>query len=239
MNRATRAVGFSAQPGTAGIHDLRALLKRLLRQHGFVCVDARREGVGALGIEAFAGSGQHLASVLQEGRGNANIDAGLGVIWRISVNASPTCLDTGGSTTPRQNVLISLSSKTRRPTFSTPRFRSRAAGLASSRSASIAKLKILLIRLWTRLPAACLPPLTMDSMSSMTSARRRRLCAAQRVGQNLAHGCSFAEKSGGLGSATGDTPGTQNRRLQRNPAERDGTQKPYKHELSEEQARPV
>src|SRR5262245_60790394 len=33
-----------------------------------------------------AGSGQHLASVLQEGRVNANIDAGLGFIWRISVN---------------------------------------------------------------------------------------------------------------------------------------------------------
>jgi hypothetical protein len=31
-----------------------------------------------------AGSGQHLASVLQEGRKNANIDAGLGFIWRIS-----------------------------------------------------------------------------------------------------------------------------------------------------------
>jgi len=32
-----------------------------------------------------AGSGQHLASVLQEGRESANIDAGLGFIWRISV----------------------------------------------------------------------------------------------------------------------------------------------------------
>src|SRR5499427_9668698 len=30
------------------------------------------------------GSGQHLASVLQEGRENANIDAGLGFIWIIS-----------------------------------------------------------------------------------------------------------------------------------------------------------
>jgi len=30
-------------------------------------------------------SGQHLASVLQEGRENANIDAGLEFIWRISV----------------------------------------------------------------------------------------------------------------------------------------------------------
>jgi hypothetical protein len=32
-----------------------------------------------------AGSGQHLASVLPERRENANIDAGLGFIWRISV----------------------------------------------------------------------------------------------------------------------------------------------------------
>ena len=31
-----------------------------------------------------AGSSQHLASVLQERRENANIDAGLGFIWRIS-----------------------------------------------------------------------------------------------------------------------------------------------------------
>src|SRR5262249_29640733 len=35
-----------------------------------------------------AGSGQHLASVLQEGRENTNIDAGLGFIWRISVDGS-------------------------------------------------------------------------------------------------------------------------------------------------------
>jgi hypothetical protein len=39
-----------------------------------------------------AGSGQHLASVLQEGRENANIDAGLGFIWRILVKHSkPRC----------------------------------------------------------------------------------------------------------------------------------------------------
>src|SRR5262249_23156339 len=31
----------------------------------------------------FSSAGQHLASVLQEGRENANIDAGLGFIWRI------------------------------------------------------------------------------------------------------------------------------------------------------------
>src|SRR5262249_21398650 len=38
------------------------------------------------------GSGQHLASVLQEGRENANIDAGLGFIWRISVKGYSTVL---------------------------------------------------------------------------------------------------------------------------------------------------
>ena len=32
-----------------------------------------------------AGSGQHLASALQEGQENANIDTRLGFIWRISV----------------------------------------------------------------------------------------------------------------------------------------------------------
>jgi hypothetical protein len=32
-----------------------------------------------------AGSGQHLASVLEEGLENANINAGLGFIWRIFV----------------------------------------------------------------------------------------------------------------------------------------------------------
>jgi hypothetical protein len=34
------------------------------------------------------GSGQHLASVLQEGRENANIDARSGFIWRISDNGT-------------------------------------------------------------------------------------------------------------------------------------------------------
>jgi hypothetical protein len=37
-----------------------------------------------------AGSGQHLASVLQERRENGNIDAGLGFIWRISDITSDT-----------------------------------------------------------------------------------------------------------------------------------------------------
>ena len=37
-----------------------------------------------------AGSGQHLVSILQEGQENANIDAGLGIIWRISDHISTT-----------------------------------------------------------------------------------------------------------------------------------------------------
>ena len=41
-----------------------------------------------------ASSGRHLASVLQEGRENANIGAGLGFLWRISVKS------TGGGREP-------------------------------------------------------------------------------------------------------------------------------------------
>jgi hypothetical protein len=40
-----------------------------------------------------AGSGRHLASVLQEGRENANIDAALGFIWGISVYVSYALAD--------------------------------------------------------------------------------------------------------------------------------------------------
>jgi hypothetical protein len=49
---------------------------------------ARSDPRPSVRITRGAGSGQHLASVLQEGRENANIDAGLGFIWRISVIAS-------------------------------------------------------------------------------------------------------------------------------------------------------
>jgi WD40 repeat protein len=45
---------------------------------------ARPDPRPSVRITRGAGSGQHLASVLQEGRENANIDAGLGFIWRIS-----------------------------------------------------------------------------------------------------------------------------------------------------------
>src|SRR5262245_50661419 len=49
---------------------------------------ARSDPRPSLRVTRGAGSGQHLASVLQEGRENANIDAGLGFIWRISVDGS-------------------------------------------------------------------------------------------------------------------------------------------------------
>ena len=47
---------------------------------------ARSDPRPSVRVTRGAGSGQHLASVLQEGRENANIDAGLGFIWRISGN---------------------------------------------------------------------------------------------------------------------------------------------------------
>jgi hypothetical protein len=46
---------------------------------------ARSDPRPSVRITRGAGSGQHLASVLQENRENAIIDAGLGFIWRISV----------------------------------------------------------------------------------------------------------------------------------------------------------
>jgi len=50
---------------------------------------ARSDPRPSVRVTRGAGSGQHLASVLQEGRENANIDAGLGFIWRISVKLGP------------------------------------------------------------------------------------------------------------------------------------------------------
>src|SRR5215471_16662329 len=49
---------------------------------------ARSDPRPSVRVTRGAGSGQHLASVLQEGRENANIDAGLGFIWRISAGES-------------------------------------------------------------------------------------------------------------------------------------------------------
>jgi len=51
---------------------------------------ARSDPRPSVRVTRGAGSGQHLASVLQEGRENANIDPGLGFIWRIS---DTTCFD--------------------------------------------------------------------------------------------------------------------------------------------------
>ena len=47
---------------------------------------ARSDPRPSVRVTRGAGSGQHLASVLQEGRENANTDAGLGFIWRISAS---------------------------------------------------------------------------------------------------------------------------------------------------------
>ena len=49
---------------------------------------ARSDPRPSVRVTRGAGSGQHLASVLQEGRENANIDVGLGFIWRISVKGA-------------------------------------------------------------------------------------------------------------------------------------------------------
>jgi hypothetical protein len=55
---------------------------------------ARSDPRPSVRVTRGAVSGQHLASVLQEGRENANIDAGLGFLWRISVKS------TGGGREP-------------------------------------------------------------------------------------------------------------------------------------------
>jgi hypothetical protein len=51
---------------------------------------ARSDPRPSVRVTRGAGSGQHVASVLQEGRENANIDAGLGFIWRISIKEQHT-----------------------------------------------------------------------------------------------------------------------------------------------------
>src|SRR5262245_14748015 len=53
---------------------------------------ARSDPRPSVRVTRGAGSGQHLASVLQEGRENASIGAGLGFIWRISVLYRPLTL---------------------------------------------------------------------------------------------------------------------------------------------------
>jgi arginase family enzyme len=41
--RAVFTLRIAGKPGTAGIHALRFLLKRLLRQHGFIALDLRED----------------------------------------------------------------------------------------------------------------------------------------------------------------------------------------------------
>jgi hypothetical protein len=41
--RAVFTLRIAGKPGTAGIHALKFLVKRLLRQHGFVALDVREE----------------------------------------------------------------------------------------------------------------------------------------------------------------------------------------------------
>ena len=50
---------------------------------------ARSDPRAGVRVARGAGSSQHLASVLQDGRENGNIDAGLGFIWRISAHCCP------------------------------------------------------------------------------------------------------------------------------------------------------
>ena len=57
--RAVFPLRIAGKPGTAGIHALRFLLKRLLRQYGFVALDVRKDGAGAHYIHASF----HLASL--------------------------------------------------------------------------------------------------------------------------------------------------------------------------------
>jgi hypothetical protein len=69
------------------------------RENGRISPSTRRSGFPSVG------SGQHPASVLQEGRENANIDAGLGFIWRISVYAA---LGIHSGNVQKHKILISV-----------------------------------------------------------------------------------------------------------------------------------
>jgi hypothetical protein len=69
------------------------------RENGRIRPSTRRSGFPSVG------SGQHPASVLQEGRENANIDAGLGFIWRISVYAA---LGIHSGNVQKHKILISV-----------------------------------------------------------------------------------------------------------------------------------
>src|SRR6516164_4618103 len=81
----------SAQAGATAAETFRCHAFKSNRQKECVQMPgkmARSDPRPSVRVTRGVGSGQHLASVLQEGRENANIDAGLGFIWRISVHCS-------------------------------------------------------------------------------------------------------------------------------------------------------
>jgi hypothetical protein len=51
--RSTFVLKIEGKPGAAGIHALRFLLKRLLRQYGFVCLDVREDVAPEIERESF------------------------------------------------------------------------------------------------------------------------------------------------------------------------------------------
>src|SRR5262245_27452965 len=76
------------QPPPALASDVRCHAFKSIRQKQCVQMPgkmARSDPRPSVRVARGAGSSQHLASVLQEGRENANIDTGLGFIRRISV----------------------------------------------------------------------------------------------------------------------------------------------------------
>ena len=80
---------------------------------------ARSDPRPSVRITRGAGSGQHLASVLQEGRESANIDADLGFIWRISAKTKSSQLRDLGSIcylVGRRSLALWGRSPRRRPT---------------------------------------------------------------------------------------------------------------------------
>ena len=105
---------------------------------------------------------------------------------RVKRRASPVLRIAGGSTILDQNRRISSSDSTRRPTLSTPRFLSLWQGLASARSASIAKVNTLLIRDCTRFAKVGVPSVTRPSTSSITSFL---LISAKRLPAHLGRMC--------------------------------------------------
>jgi len=150
-----------------------------------------------------AGSGQHLASVLQEGRENANIDAGLGFIWGISdqklarthrqsVALAATLATRCGSRHPRSSTSAHprtascrSADQKKRPRRGVPRPRSHsrvtrrpsgAREAACCRSASLTKKWTKLITL-----ATASPPASRDGFLQLVVSAEARWNAALRV----------------------------------------------------------